>query len=366
MNKILAVSIILMFSFIMIVNCKNEPEFHGVDSYNITLRNGEPLQLSVYVRYLGDYNITWFYYDNVNQYGNESNFENQTDYLFIDDEPHYNIEKIIDYYSWDSFSNLRPQIKTKLHINETTIFDSGVYICQINTVPIKQNKIYVQIVKEPTIYSHNENITKIVNLNDNVILRCPAYGNPEPTVKWIRDDDEAIIIDYGHSVHTWYGDKLKMNIISLASEGNYRCIASNGLPPNDYRTFQIIVNTSIGDPKMIVGKSLIDVKDVIKYNNNNITLECFVEIEAEINNVADHFRNYWLNTNYNKNKTNTEKYMTEQNFGITYINYEFRRGLMMKLTIFDVSSMDYGLYKCYFGNDKVDTSALIKVYNSSP
>lgn len=74
-----------------------------------------------------------------------------------------------------------------------------------------------------------------VNQSDVATLTCITSGNPIPNITWTKDGDASLILSTDK--------QLKLNITGKASEGSYRCTASNGIGPPSYATGNVTVKS---------------------------------------------------------------------------------------------------------------------------
>ena len=78
------------------------------------------------------------------------------------------------------------------------------------------------------------NTDRAFNVSDNVILQCIANGYPLPSVAWMKDgvlltDTEEVNITTSNIPPMWVISLLEICDLSLASAGNYECVAMNTL-----------------------------------------------------------------------------------------------------------------------------------------
>ena len=109
----------------------------------------------------------------------------------------------------------------RLKIANVTLADAGLYMCQINTDPMKHETASLAVVQPPRIYdggggggggggSGNDNArlatagnavgggpVVLVPEGGSVVLRCHAAGIPRPQVVWARQDGRPIHLRSG-------------------------------------------------------------------------------------------------------------------------------------------------------------------------
>ncbi|KAI4488075.1 hypothetical protein M0804_004923 [Polistes exclamans] len=81
-----------------------------------------------------------------------------------------------------------------LHIKGVQVEDEGLYMCQINTDPMKSQTGMLSIVVPPDFVSEDTSSDVNVGEGGQVKLTCRARGVPPPRVHWRREDSKGIII----------------------------------------------------------------------------------------------------------------------------------------------------------------------------
>lgn len=81
-----------------------------------------------------------------------------------------------------------------LHIKAVTEEDSGGYMCQLNTDPMKSQVGYLEVLVPPDFTSDTSSADVLTPEGYAVKLVCRARGNPEPIVTWRREDGEGIMV----------------------------------------------------------------------------------------------------------------------------------------------------------------------------
>ncbi|EDS37883.1 conserved hypothetical protein [Culex quinquefasciatus] len=87
----------------------------------------------------------------------------------------------------------------KLHISHVQLNDSGSYMCQVNTDPMRHQSGNLDVVVSPDILNSNDPNSAsleegVANEGGNVQLLCQAVGVPLPTVQWRREGSKDIIV----------------------------------------------------------------------------------------------------------------------------------------------------------------------------
>nr|XP_034180399.1 lachesin-like isoform X1 [Osmia lignaria] len=240
-----------------------------------------------------------------------------------------------------------------LHIKGVQKEDEGLYMCQINTDPMKSQTGMLSIVVPPDFISEETSSDIIVREGGQVKLTCRARGVPPPRVLWRREDGKDIIIRKPFagnalnqkspvsSVSEYQGEELNMTKISRNEMGVYLCIASNGIPPTVSKRIFINVHfvPVIHVPNQLVGAPL----------GTDVVLECFVEASPKS-------INYWV-------KDNAMIISSQQHDVQTIEKPQFE--VRMVLTIRNLQKNNVGTYKCVAKNSLGDVESSIRLYEIS-
>lgn len=233
-----------------------------------------------------------------------------------------------------------------LHIRGVQKSDRGGYMCQINTVPMKSQIGFVDVLVPPDIMMNESSTDITAREGTNVSLLCKAKGYPSPNISWRREDNQPIPLGTWHGekvlATTFDGNQLNITRVSRLHMGAYLCIASNGVPPSVSRRIVLHVNFPPVSwiPNQLVGAPT--AKDV--------TLDCHTEAyPASIN--------YWKKDGGDM-IINDDKYETS----IKGKNYKIH----MRLTIKNLEEEDFGTYKCIAENSLGSTEGSIKLYEIPP
>ncbi|XP_060555528.1 opioid-binding protein/cell adhesion molecule homolog [Ruditapes philippinarum] len=217
-----------------------------------------------------------------------------------------------------------------LHIRNVRLNDSGEYLCQINTKPVKSMKILLTIHEPPSILEHSGDQT--VREGDTVALWCKVGGEPYPAVTWYRQ--------YVHeknsakSIIGEEGEALRIHNISRYCEDVYECVANNDIEPTASKRMKVSVefppevqlyNTRMGQGQ---GKETI--------------IDCKITANPQ---------GYIVWQRQGREITNSHKY------GIT-VYEEDRYTTTLSLRIARLNEDDFGKYKCHaqnkYGTDTED------------
>nr|XP_029733393.1 lachesin-like [Aedes albopictus]XP_029733394.1 lachesin-like [Aedes albopictus] len=166
----------------------------------------------------------------------------------------------------------------KLHISHVQLNDSGSYMCQVNTDPMRHQSGNLEVVVPPDILNSNDPNSAsleegVANENGNIQLLCQAVGVPLPNVQWRREDGKDIVVrTEGREKQVMKaveGERLILNQVQRTDMGGYLCIASNGIPPSVSKRYDVQVNFS---PSVKAGNQL-----VAAPVESHVMLQCIVE-----------------------------------------------------------------------------------------
>uniref|UniRef100_A0A1A9Z437 Ig-like domain-containing protein n=2 Tax=Glossina TaxID=44049 RepID=A0A1A9Z437_GLOPL len=203
-----------------------EPEFLSQLS-NMTVAQGRDVSFTCVVNNLGQYRVAWIKSDSKAILGIHTHMVSLNPRLSVTHNGHN---------TW------------KLHISHVHLNDSGSYMCQVNTDPMKSQSGYLDVVVPPDILNHpDQNLEENVTNEGGIItLICSATGVPKPTVQWRRENLKDIVLRIESRerqvVKTVEGEKLVLGNVHRTDMGGYLCIASNGIPPSVSKRFDVHVN----------------------------------------------------------------------------------------------------------------------------
>ncbi|CAF4901163.1 unnamed protein product [Pieris macdunnoughi] len=80
----------------------------------------------------------------------------------------------------------------KLHVSNVQSNDSGTYMCQVNTDPMKSQMGYLAVLIPPDIVDSAAEGSS-AREGGNIRLTCTATGVPAPTVMWRREHNQPIV-----------------------------------------------------------------------------------------------------------------------------------------------------------------------------
>ncbi|XP_026467569.1 lachesin-like [Ctenocephalides felis] len=228
----------------------------------------------------------------------------------------------------------------RLHVTHVRRADSGAYMCQINTDPMRNQMGYLDVVVPPDILNDDENdaggsdvidgsgIGPVSLEGGTVKLRCAATGVPPPTVSWRREDSKNIV--HRADQHreksvsrTVSGDTLILHNIQRSDMGAYLCIASNGVPPSVSKRFIVQVHFH---PAIRVANQLVGAPA-----GSDVTLQCHVEASPKA-------MNSWYRDSGDKILPSSKHMVQETRTG-DYMS-------VLTLTVRELRAQDFGGYIC--------------------
>ncbi|XP_011315435.1 lachesin [Fopius arisanus] len=211
----------------------------------------------------------------------------------------------------------------KLHISNVQNNDSGTYMCQVNTDPMRSQMGHMTVQIPPDIMDDDSTDGMVTRERGNIKLRCIATGIPKPTVTWRREDGRNITLREEGPVKSYDGETLNLTGVIRQEMGIYLCIASNGVPPTVSKRYSVQVHFA---PMIKVTNQLVGAPV-----NRNVTLQCSVE-------ASPRAMNTWL-------RDKGEKLLPSGKYTMT----EFQQNeysWQMNLTVHNLEKNDFGGYSC--------------------
>lgn len=225
--------------------------------------------------------------------------------------------------------------------------DEGLFMCQINTDPMKSQVAYLRVVVPPEIEPTDSGTNDVMTSEGSSIkLGCKAKGDPAPTVRWHREDGEDITMRTVNGERlrfaTYEGETLSLIRISRLDMGVYVCTASNGIPPAASRRIAVNINFNpvINVPNQLIWST----------QGNNFTMEC--NVEAFPRSV-----NYWI-------RGDGELIISGNKFGVSEVRDSIFAS-RMALTVHSFEKSDIGKYRCIAKNSLGEVEGRIHVYESN-
>uniref|UniRef100_A0A182TR57 Ig-like domain-containing protein n=1 Tax=Anopheles melas TaxID=34690 RepID=A0A182TR57_9DIPT len=133
-----------------------------------------------------------------------------------------------------------------LVIRNVKMEDRGVYMCQVNTDPMKMQTAFLEVVIPPDIIYEETSGDMMVPEGGSAKLICKARGYPKPKIVWRREDGREIIARNGThgkmKATIVEGEMLSLTKVTRSEMGAYMCIASNGVPPSVSKRLKLQVH----------------------------------------------------------------------------------------------------------------------------
>ncbi|XP_073972758.1 lachesin-like isoform X1 [Rhodnius prolixus] len=313
--RILVTSLLLFFTIMS--NALTEGPKFAEPIPNVTVALGRDASLPCVVDNLGNYKVAWIHIDRQ---------------MILTIHRHV-IARV------SRFSVSHDNHKTwLLNVNQVQQEDRGYYMCQVNTNPMISQVGYLQVVVPPNILDDQSTPSSVVvRENQNVSLTCKAEGLPQPKLSWRREDGQPIGLGPKNKVTTQEGEQLNLTRITRNEMGAYLCIASNSVPPSVSKRIILDVEFSpmIWVPNQLVGAPA----------GTDVTIECNTEAYPKA-------ISYWVYEGIML--LPTKKYITKVQDN-SYRTY-------MKLNVRNVTSRDFGNYRCISKNSLGETEGSIRIY----
>ncbi|XP_018565621.1 lachesin-like [Anoplophora glabripennis] len=285
---------------------KPEPQFLALlENHKVT--QGRDVSFTCGVKHLGTYKVAWIKSDTKAILAIHTHLVAQNPRLSVTHNGHD---------TW------------KLHVSNVQKNDSGTYMCQINTDPMRSQMGHLEVVISPDILPDNESSEGMAVEGGTIRLKCKATGVPEPTVLWRREDGNNIILrpDGGRErqvLRSFDGEVLTLMNVQRTDMGAYLCIASNGVPPSVSKRFNVIVHFH---PLIRVSNQLVAAPIA-----SDVHVQCYVEASPKA-------MNHWMR-NTGEKLIPSDKYIMEESVINEY-------SLQMNLTILSLDKRDFGGYTC--------------------
>ncbi|XP_054159650.1 lachesin-like [Oppia nitens] len=298
------------------------PEFGDVIP-NITVPIGRESRMPCVVNNLGSYRAAWLRVE-------------EKDILTIH---HHVITRNYRINLLDNHNDNRNFILVIKNVQES---DRGGYMCQINTVPMKSQIGYLDVLVPPDILINETSNDVVVNEGSDVSLRCRAKGYPPPEITWRREDGERIPLgDWQgrrYITNKTEGENLNITRVTRVHSGAWLCIASNGVMPSVSKRILLHVQFApqIWLPSQTVGAPL----------GKFVSIDCHIEAYPPP-------VNYWINES-------TAIFGTNSKYEITVKERGYKRHL--RLIIHELQESDLRDYHCFAKNALGEQKATIKLY----
>ncbi|XP_071110184.1 lachesin-like [Haliotis cracherodii] len=284
------------------------PKFNTTPEH-VTVKAGDKAILPCTVEYIGDNTVIWV--------SPRKQLISHSDRRMIDDQ-RITIE--------------RPYVKEwNLHINDVRYNDSGVYKCEINTVPEQEKAVKLSVLVPPAIISRLSSDNIRLREGEVAELICNVTGVPQPNVTWNkrnyrmgRGRKERIGLE---------GEMLLIHNVTRYCDDIYECFVDNGVPPSVSKAIRVIVEFApeVTMPNRRMGQKL----------GRETILQCSIYAHPQ-------GLTFWKRNGLEIN--NDDKFMTE-----AYADLE-NRIVTLSLRIKEIEKEDFGSYTCegsnYLGSDE--------------
>ncbi|XP_017029950.1 protein CEPU-1 isoform X2 [Drosophila kikkawai] len=298
-----------------------EPDF-VVPLENVTIAQGRDATFTCVVNNLGGHRVAWIKADAKAILAIHEHVITNNDRLTVQHN---------DYNTWT------------LNIRSVKMEDSGKYMCQVNTDPMKMQTATLEVVIPPDIINEETSGDMMVPEGGSAKLVCRARGHPKPKITWRREDGREIIARNGNHQKTKAlyveGEMLVLSKVTRSEMGAYLCIASNGVPPTVSKRMKLQVHFHplVQVPNQLVGAPVL----------TDVTLICNVEASPKA-------INYWQ-------RENGEMIIAGDRYGLTEKENNMY-AIEMVLHIKRLQTSDFGGYKCISKNSIGDTEGTIRLY----
>lgn len=288
---------------------------------NVTIPVDRDASLSCIVEHLGSFRVAW---------------------IKVDTQTILTIHTHVITHNSRVSTTHNGQRQWNLHIRNIKEDDRGYYMCQINSSPMKSQTGYVEVVVPPDILWDETSSDVSVTEGHSVSLDCRATGYPKPNITWRREDGEPIVLRVGPrekiKVQSIETDSLNISRVHRRHMGAYLCIASNGVPPAVSKRVKLQVNFEplVKVPNQLVGAPM----------GKEVVLEC--QIEASPRSV-----NYWT-------RDSGEVLISSPKYNVTETENSYK--VLMKLTIKDLETKDFGVYNCVSKNSLGEAEGSIRLH----
>ncbi|KAL3866970.1 hypothetical protein ACJMK2_044213 [Sinanodonta woodiana] len=229
-----------------------------------------------------------------------------------------------------------------LHIRDSRQNDTGEYMCQINTRPVKIKRIHLYILVPPEIVMEWSSVGNLqVREGVTVEFVCNATGFPSPEVRWLRPS-QGFFNNYvdEYATSSMVGEILILHNITRYCDGTYVCAADNGVPPRAEKEFKVIVLYS---PEVTLPNSRIG--QVI---GKETMMECKVS-------ASPHASIVWK-------KNGTEIPSSRYRFWTEIFDEDDVRQKTLTLNVIDIQKEDFGYYTCEASNALGSDSETMLLY----
>ncbi|XP_003373908.1 putative immunoglobulin domain protein [Trichinella spiralis] len=222
------------------------------------------------------------------------------------------------------------------NIGRHLMSDEGIYMCQVNTNPMIAQIASLTLEKPPKINKNKTTHDLIVKEGSNVSFACAADGNPKPDLSW-RKRNGPVIQTNEPEESIIYKENFTIFNVHRSHMGEYICLASNGIPPDESWTLKLHVHFA---------PDIISAPSVKAKKTATARLSCFVEAWPKPTFMWKFENQFILAENY--------KYHVE-----TLSNFSFPFQYQAILSVNFLEKADFGVYRCEAFNEHGKRTAAI-------
>ncbi|XP_043208031.1 opioid-binding protein/cell adhesion molecule homolog [Amphibalanus amphitrite] len=219
--------------------------------------------------------------------------------------------------------------------------DSGPYMCQVNTDPMRYQVGLLEVVVPPDIVTSETSSDIIIPEGAGARLHCKADGYPPPTISWRREDGQDIVLKDGprkEKVTHVTSEVLELKRVTRSEMGVYLCIANNGIPPPVSKRTMVTVNFP---PQVEVTNALLSA-----HIGGTVMMACRVEASPQA-------IYYWSRGNDAIILSDSRR-----RYGNSSSLYRYN----MTLTISPVREEDFASYRCVAKNSIGEAEGVITLH----
>ncbi|KAK8383162.1 hypothetical protein O3P69_011587 [Scylla paramamosain] len=229
---------------------------------------------------------------------------------------------------------------TRLTISHARPRDAGSYVCLFDVEPSVMLKHTLDVQFPPSIRSLAPPEQHVPRGKD-VTLECRAHGNPEPVIRWSRQEG---LLPSGLTTHE--GKTLYLKGVDRHVEGTYLCTADNGVGESSSAAMTITVEYP---PEVNVERAVVRSGD-----GDHVELACVVHGRPSPD-VIWTLDGHPLPSSLMNTQRHMPQTVKEGHISLTHVAHRHT------LTITNVSEKDFGTYVCIAENPHGQKDAVIQV-----
>ncbi|KAK6110510.1 Immunoglobulin I-set domain family protein [Brugia pahangi] len=125
-----------------------------------------------------------------------------------------------------------------LVIERVEPYDGAKYICEITSPEMSITHVLEVNVRPMVSISPDAN-PLLMNVGENVVIKCSVSGNPPPKVTWTRQDGQKM-----PTRATSKDGQLRITRVTMNDSGIYECTASNNVGIDAHDTIEVLVQAN--------------------------------------------------------------------------------------------------------------------------